>query len=115
MGAGYSVHVISAYEVRVESDEFSLRIVNSDNFLNQDVSIGRSLQMKIGEYKQAVKSHHTAKITELEATLPHGILGQTWSTRTYPNRWKFIAGQLFDYVEDGLFTTSSKYSRWINK
>jgi len=108
----YAVSLPNKFEVLLESDEFNVRIQNSDKFLNQDVSIGSGLMTQIAAYKRAVKSN-AANIGELKAALPHGILGQSWSTRTYSNRWKHIEGQLFDYeVADGLMGNEFKYNRF---
>jgi len=81
-------------------------------FLNQDVSIGQDLLNQIRLFKQAAKKDSKAA-QELQQSMPHGILGQTWSTQTYPNRWKHIQGQLFDYqIMDGLEGKEFKYNRF---
>lgn len=109
---GYTVSLPNQFGVLFESDQFNIRIQNSDYFLNQDVSIGSGLLAQIGAYKQAAKAG-AANAAELKAALPHGILGQTWSTQTYPNRWKHIEGQLFDYeVADGVMGEEFKYNRF---
>jgi len=48
---------------------------NSDRFLNQRV--------------------HVSDVRSLRS---HGLLGQTWNEKTYPNAIKFIQGQVDDYV-----------------
>jgi len=108
----YVVSIPTAFEVVLESDEFNLRIQNSDMFLNQDVSIGSELMARLGEYKKAVKNGDE-KAEVLKATLPHGILGQSWNSATYANRWKHIEGQLFDYqVADGLMGEEFKFNKF---
>jgi len=102
----------SAFEMIVESSEFNLRISNSDMFLNQDVSIGSELMARISQYKRLVKSGDVDGAAAIEAKLPHGILGQTWSPEVYANRWKHIDGQLFDYQLDSLNSTSFKFSKF---
>jgi len=96
----------------MESEDFSLRIENSDMFLNQDISIGKQLLANVAEYKKRVKQNSQGA-EELKAKLPHGILGQTWNSARYPNVWKYIQGLLFDYqLSDGLMGTSFKYNRF---
>jgi len=97
-----------AFELVLDSPEYNMRIQNSDNFLNQDVSIGTTLMKQIVEYKKAVKNG--AGSTD---SLPHGLLGQTWNTAVYSNRWKHIEGQLFSYVvADGIFGTDFDFNRF---
>jgi len=109
----YTITVPTAFEVVVESDEFSIRIQNSDNFLNQEVSIGSGLMKQISAWKSAAKSGDVAAAESLFGKLPHGILGQTWNAKTYNNRWKHIEGQLFDYqINDGIMGTDFKFNRF---
>jgi len=87
-------------------------VQNSDFFLNQDVSIGSGLMRQLAQYKQAVKAG-AANAEELKAALPHGVLGQTWNTAVYNNRWKHIEGHLFDYqLADGVFGTEFKFNKF---
>lgn len=108
----YSIAHSNQFEVVLESEEFNIKVSNSDMFLNQQVSIGFALMNKISQYKSAVKNGDSARVDELLETLPHGILGQTWNTKTYNNRWKHIQGQLFDYVTDGVLGTDFKYNKF---
>jgi hypothetical protein len=109
----YTISIPNAFEAVIDSEEFSIRIQNSDLFLNQDVSIGSGLMKQIAAYKSVVKSGDAAAAEELLAKLPHGILGQTWNAKTYSNRWKHIEGQLFDYqVNDGIMGTDFKFNRF---
>jgi len=108
----YTVSIPNQFEVLLESAEYNLRIQNSDMFLNQDVSIGTGLMSQIAAYKKAIKNGD-ANAAELKAALPHGILGQSWNTATYDNRWKHIEGQLFDYqVADGLMGEEFRYNKF---
>jgi len=108
----YTVSIPNQFEVLLESEEYNVRIQNSDMFLNQDVSIGSGLMSQIAAYKKAMKNGD-ANAEELKAALPHGILGQSWNTATYANRWKHIEGQLFDYqVSDGLLGEEFKYNKF---
>lgn len=110
----YSLTVVSAFEVTLNSAEFNLRIQNSDYFLNQDVSVGSGLLNQIREYKTAAKLVTSpAVIAQLKTALPHGILGQTWTYVEYANRWKYIQGQLYDYYTTELMgTTQFTFNRF---
>jgi len=109
----YTIQHTNEFEVVLESDEFNIKVSNSDMFLNQEVSIGSGLLARIAEYKKATKSGNDARAAEILATLPHGILGQTWNTATYNNRWKHIQGQLYDYVlNDGILGQDFKYNKF---
>jgi hypothetical protein len=109
----YTISIPNAFEAVIDSEEFSIRVQNSDLFLNQDVSIGAGLMKQISAYKSVVKSGDVAAAEELLAKLPHGILGQTWNVKTYNNRWKHIEGQLFDYqVNDGIMGTDFRFNRF---
>jgi len=107
----YNVSMIDPFQVTLESDEFNIRIQNSDMFLNQDVSISNGLMKSVLDYKAAVKTGNTKLADQLKAKLPHGILGQTWNPVTYKNRWVHIEGQLFDYTVDQLLSSKWKYSK----
>lgn len=108
----FNISFISPFELVVESDQFNLAIQNSDYFLNQDVTIGNGLRQQIVEFKQA-EDRDPISAEKLLASLPHGILGQTWRRQTYANRWKFIEGHLFDYVSaDGLMGDAVKFNRF---
>jgi len=103
-----SVMFTDPFEVSIITPEFSFRMVNSDMFLNEDVSINEPLMNQILSFKRAAKSG-TANVD----ALPHGLLGQSWQSKTYANRWKYIEGSLFDYaVADGVFGTQFKYNRF---
>ena len=108
----YRLQHSSPFELVIESGEFSIRMQNSDHFINQDVSIGSSLMQLIAQHKQAVKQGDSEEAARLAALLPHGVLGQSWQSGTYANRWKYIQGQLFDYVESELLGSSFKYNRF---
>ena len=60
----------------VASSEFNIRVSNSDMFLNQDVTIAEGLMRKIHAFKAATKACNHTAADEIEAILPHGILGQ---------------------------------------
>lgn len=109
----YNLSFPNQFEFIISSEEFNMRIQNSDMFVNQDVSIGRSLMTQIAEFKLAARGTNSTAAVELETKLPHGILGQTWQLKTYQNRWKYIQGQLYDYMlSDGVMGTDFKYNRF---
>jgi len=100
----------SAFDLNVQTPEFALKLSNSDMFLNEDIAINTALLRKIQNHKQAVKRNEKPNAS----SMPHGLLGQTWEYKTYGNRWKFIEGQLFEYVlADGIFSTGFKYNRFV--
>lgn len=105
----YTITVLSAFEVSVESSEFNLVLQNSDKFLNQMASIGKGLMSKIAQYKLAKKT--SASVESMK--MPHGLLGQTFEKVEYDNRWKYIQGDLFDYIQsEGIFGTTNKFNRF---
>jgi len=105
-----SITFANPFELVIESPEFSMKLSNSDMFINQDVAINNSLMKQIQEFKQSSKS---GSAPELLVKLPHGLLGQTWQRKTYNNRWKYIEGTLFEYsVNDGVTGTQFKYNRF---
>jgi len=107
-----SITFANPFDLVVEAPEFSMKLSNSDMFINQDVSINSSLMKDIQEFKHTSKSQHGG-LDELKSKLPHGLLGQTWQSKTYANRWKYIEGTLFEYsVSDGLTGTQFKYNRF---
>lgn len=108
----YTFTFLSAFVVSISSPEFVLRIQNSDRFLNQDVSLGDGLMKQISAYKVAEKTNDPEAAIKVKS-LPHGLLGQTWRQMEYQNRWKYIEGQLFDYLlADGLMGKEFMYNRF---
>ena len=107
-----SVSHPTAFDVYVEGGEFSLHISNSDMFINQEVALGERAMHNIATYKQLLKAGKADEAAVVEKALPHGILGQTWQYKTYPNRWRYIQGQLFDYVLTAVDAADFKYSRF---
>jgi hypothetical protein len=103
----------SAFDFYVTSPEFSMKLSNSDMFINQDVTINSDLLSAIQNYKQLTKSGQTESAAAQLAALPHGLLGQTWQYKTYDNRWKYIEGSLFEYsLADGVMGVDFKYNRF---
>jgi hypothetical protein len=106
-------YLTTPFDLTMEGVEFSLKLSNSDMFLNQDVSINTPLLRQIQHFKQATKSANSTAAAEIRASLPHGLLGQTWEYKTYDNRWKYVEGSLFEYsVADGITGTDFKYNRF---
>jgi len=111
--ADVTLTLANAYDLVVEASEFSIKLSNSDMFINQDVAINTPLLRQIQHYKQATKSNNVSLAEEMQAVLPHGLLGQTWQYKTYANRWKYIEGTLFEYaVMDGVLGADFKYNRF---
>ena len=42
-------------------------------------------------------------------TLPHGLLGQSWSTAKYDNQWKYIEGDVNEYSVRTAFSARNLY------
>jgi len=105
------IDLLSPFELNLDTEEFSIRFSNSDMFLNEQVAINTPLLQKIQEYKRAAKSNSTNADDALRF-LPHGLLGQTWQSKVYPNRWRYIEGSLFDYVSSDIFGSSFKHNRF---
>lgn len=110
-----SLHFSSAFELLVVTRDFTLQLQNSDMFINQQISINKPLQKQVEQFQQqlAAKGAASAEVDSMIASLPHGILGQTWRRASYPNRWVYIEGQLFDYiVSGGLDAKPAKFNRF---
>jgi hypothetical protein len=99
------------FDFRLTTEDFTILFSNSDMFLNEQVAINTPLLHKIQEYKRAAKSNSADADVALRS-LPHGLLGQTWQSKVYPNRWKYIEGSLFDYVSSDIFGTTFKFNRF---
>jgi len=82
----------STHLVTIQASVFSLELESSDLFINQ--------QVRVNDWDLVKKAH--------------GMLGQTWSTKTYPNKIKHIEGQVDDYLvqEKDLFGSNYVYNRF---
>jgi len=107
----YTIQYPNLFELLIESNELNIKLSNSDYFINQDVSIGNGLLSDIAGHKNMKRTNQT-RADELELDLPHGLLGQTWQSKVHNNRWRFIAGHLYDYIVDGLTGREFKYNRF---
>ena len=106
-----SLHLTNKFELLVSTRDYTIRLENSDMFINQQVSIQSHLAEAIKAVKSSSDSLAAAAATATAAqSLPHGILGQTWRMMTYSNRWKFIEGDLMDYVISDESTASGHES-----
>jgi hypothetical protein len=97
--ANTSVKLLNNFELQVESNLFNVVVQNSDMFVNLDVSL--------------LKNFNSNSNSVDDPMMPHGLLGQTWATKQYNNKWKFIQGDLMQYVvQDGLFGIDFAYNRF---
>jgi hypothetical protein len=101
-------------EVQLLTPDFSLTFLNSDGFLNQEVRLINPKLMRLDEEKDddeeeaATTDPSTAHASSRLAC--HGVLGQTVVYRRYPNRWRFIQGDINEYQVENIFATNSKYN-----
>ena len=72
----FSIEVLSAYKVKVETERFEFELDNSDMFINQ------ALRSKVA-------------LSKLQS---HGLLGQTHSSKVHSSPLKYIEGEVDDYV-----------------
>jgi len=84
-----SVSYNSTFVVTLAVDGWIFTYENSDFYVNQQISSPPVDQLK-----------------------SHGLLGQTWRTKTYPNAIKYIQGEVDDYVirEQELFGDNFVYN-----
>lgn len=85
-------------ELLIQSRDYKMRLQNSDYFLNQQVSMRPALVQQLSRYDQAKSRDRVSHVNRLLRRLPHGILGQTWSSNKYDNKWKFIEGDVSEYL-----------------
>ena len=90
------------------SSEFVLRLDNSDRFLNVAAVMTPSLQQRV----EAAESAGGSRAKLADATMPHGLLGQTWSSRRHSSRLRVVEGDVDDYVVAGAEETRFPYSRY---
>jgi len=91
-----SVYWSSSHLLKVSTPLFSFTFENSDMFINQAVITNVALN-------------------QLQC---HGLFGQTYQNKTYPNSVKYIEGDVDDYLvldDDDLFGSQCLYNRFIRK
>jgi riboflavin synthase alpha subunit len=99
----FAVDHPNAQEVTVWVGDFSLRFINSDNFVNQQVSL-LNLEHVV---RDVTDERQTAAPVRV-----HGVLGQTVRNHRYDNRWSYIEGDINDYMTSGLFQTDDLFSKF---
>ena len=104
----------SSGEVQLLTPDFSLTFLNSDGFLNQEVRLINPRLMRRDEEedeKEDEEEQSTSAAAYASSRLAcHGVLGQTVLYRRYPNRWRFIQGDINEYQVDHILATNSKYN-----
>lgn len=103
------VYQASADVVALLTAEFVLRLDNSDGFLNLAAVMTPALQQRVA----AVEGQSAGVGRVLEASMPHGLLGQTWSGRRHNSRLRVVEGDVDDYVVSGATATHFPYSRFL--
>ena len=94
LGLTGSLDINSTHELTIMAGHWQFAIENVDGFVNvRQVSV------------------MPMSWSKLDA---HGLLGQTWRSRTYSNRLKVIEGEVDDYIIQGndLFSASFPYTRF---
>jgi hypothetical protein len=84
-----------ASHVFIRTAEFDMWFENNDHFMNQKFEM-----------------RHRVRTTSTGVLTPHGILGQTWQQKTYNNKFKYIAGDVDDYVMKDIYSTENINSRF---
>ena len=90
--------------------EFVLRFDNSDRFINANVAMTHTLAQRI-DAVQSIKSEALREVAQ--ASLPHGLLGQTWSERRWKNRLQVVEGDIDDYTVAAATDADFPYSRFL--
>lgn len=103
------VSFLAKNRVLVQNKLFRFVLVNSDNFMNQEVALLDEKLLKLGA--KLVKLAAGESVPNKEIPI-HGILGQTWQNIAYP-AGMFIEGEVADYrVADGAFGTDFVYNKF---
>ena len=99
----------SAEAVLLLTSEWVFRVDNSDRFLNYRLATTPLLDERIRSYRAASPKLQKA----LAASMPHGLLGQTWSGRVYKGqRLTAVQGEVDDYVVGGAHDAHFVYTRF---
>ena len=88
----FSIEVLSAYKVKVETERFEFELDNSDMFINQ------ALRSKVA-------------LSKLQS---HGLLGQTHSSKVHSSPLKYIEGEVDDYIiaDNDIFGSDFLYNKF---
>jgi hypothetical protein len=105
----FTVEFLSKNRVLVQNGLFRFVLVNSDNFMNQEVALLDAKLLKLGATQVKISAGESAPHQEIPI---HGILGQTWKNLVFP-AGMFIEGEVADYrVADGAFGTDFVYNKF---
>ena len=111
LSPGSSVFVLfpHAGSLLLLTSEFVLRVDNSDLFVNTHVAMTPQLSQRV----RAVHAIASPAMRALaEASLPHGLLGQTWSERVWNSRLKVVEGEVDDYTVEHSRASRFPFSRF---
>ena len=89
--------------------EFLVRLDNSDRFINTAVLMTPTLAQRV-DAVQTIKSEALREVAQ--SSLPHGLLGQTWSERRWKNRLQVVEGDVDDYSVAGATSADFPFSRF---
>ena len=104
------VYYPSTEAVLLLTSEWLFRVDNSDHFLNYRLATTADMDSRVKAYRAA--SPQLQQV--MAASMPHGLLGQTWSGRVFANqRLKAVEGEVDDYVVDGAHDTQFMFSRFV--
>lgn len=114
----YTLSYPNAFTATLTTDDYVITWHNSDQFLNQAVSMTVALDSRVEKFvttlmKQGVARTDVSPKLDSSLSLPHGLLGQSWSESHYDNQWEWLAGNVDDYLlVDGLFGTQFPHNRY---
>jgi len=107
----------------LQTDQFRIQVINSDNFFNLQVALLDSTLLRSGAVPLVVQTNlwadaeHDRIAAGLVPVYPdaplHGLLGQTWKNVEYSNGMLF-EGAVEQYMVNSLFETDFDFSRFKN-
>jgi hypothetical protein len=115
------VHHPDARTVVVATQDFTIKLINSDMFINQEVEYHglaalRAFDVPAGtqltDHVPASIGLSDDQIIARGIQVPHGLLGATWRSATYKNPWKAVPGHVEDYVVSDAFSTDCRFNRF---
>ena len=103
------VYYPSTEAVLLLTSEWVFRVDNSDHFLNYRLATTPDMDERVRAY------HAASPLLQqvMAASMPHGLLGQTWSGRVYRNqRLTAVEGDVDDYAVSGADDAQFVYTRF---
>jgi hypothetical protein len=107
---GINITYSTPFTIELATAEYTLRLDNSDLFLNSMLSQSKALLSTLRLHT------HRHAISTGRLTLPHGLIGQSWTNEGRLDKGKGalpIQGEIDDYVvEDGMWGVGFVYNRY---